>query len=89
MPVIRARLGHHIDLTTCLGTIFRIVQGAVDAILFDCILRDLQTRLRFLSLLLNASRVDPVNLEVVVITRTSGETNCALITAPVILGKGG
>ena len=63
MKIIRSRLGDHVDLAAGLGAVFRVVQGAVDAIFLDGVLRNLQAGLRFLRLLLNAAGIDAVELE--------------------------
>ena len=88
MPVVGAVLGLDVDLAAGLRAIFRIVQRAVDAILLNGVLRNLQAGLRFLSLLLNAAGVDAVNLKVVVVARAAGKANGALIAAAVILSEG-
>ncbi len=87
MQLIGARLGDHVDLATRLGAIFRIVQSAADAIFLDCVLRNLQARLRFLGLFLNAACVHAVNLKIIVVARSSCEANGSLIAATVILGE--
>ncbi len=87
VPVIRARLGFYVDLAARLCAVFRVVQSAVDAIFLDCVLGNLQTRLRLLGLLLNAASIDTVNLEVVVVSCAAGEADRSLIAATVILGE--
>ena len=88
MQFIGARLGDHIDLAARLGAVFRVVESAVDTVFLDCVLRNLQTCLRFLGLFLNAACVNAINLKVVVVARASRETNGSLIAAPIILGEG-
>src|SRR5450631_530071 len=88
MQLIGAGLGDHIYLATSLGAVFRIVQGAANAIFVDSVLGDLQARLRFLRLFLNTACVDPINLKVVVVARTPRETNGSLVATAVILSEG-
>ncbi len=85
---VGAVLGFDVDLAARLGTVFRIVQRAVDAILLDSVLRNLQAGLRFLGLLLNAAGIDAVNLKVVVVSGAAGEANRSLVAAAVILSEG-
>ena len=88
MHFIGARLGDHIDLAACLGAIFRVIESAVDTVFLDCVLRNLQTCLRLLSLFLDAACVNAVNLKIVVVARPASETNGSLIATPIILGEG-
>src|SRR5580704_8958227 len=67
--------------------VFGVIKGAIDSILLDRVLRDLQARLRFLSLLLNASGIHAINLKVVVVAGTAGKTNGALVAATVVLSE--
>ena len=85
MPIIGPRLRDHVDLTTGLRAILRIVQGTVDAILFDGVLRDLQTGLRFLRLLLNAAGVNTIERKIVIVTGAPGEADRSLIATAIIL----
>ena len=85
MEVVRAGLGDHVDLAARLSAVFGVIQSAADAVFLDGILRDLQTGLRFLSLLLNASGVDAVELKIVVVPGAAREANGSLIAAAVIL----
>ena len=63
-------------------------ERAVDAILFDRVLRNLQAGLRFLRLFLNASGVNSVEPEVVVVAGAAGKANRALVAASVVLREG-
>src|SRR5271157_1120387 len=85
MEGVGSMLGFGIDLSAGLGSIFDVIEGAVDPVLFDCILRDLQSRLRFLRLFLNASGIDAVDRKIVVVAGAAGETNRSLVAAPVVL----
>ena len=87
MQLVGAGLGDHIYLATGLGAVFRVVQGAADTIFFDCVLRDLQARLRFLGLLLDSAGVNAVNLKIVVVACSSCEANGSLIAATIVLGE--
>src|SRR5580704_4929136 len=87
MQSIGAGLGFDVDLATRLGTVFRIVKRAADAILRNRVLRNLQPGLGFLSLLLNAAGINTVNLEVIIVARAAGEPNGSLIPATIILRK--
>src|ERR1700733_4262490 len=87
MPLVGAVLGFDIDLPARLRAVFGVIKGAIDAILLDRVLRDLQARLRFLSLLLNASGIHAINLKVVVVAGTAGKTNGALVAATVVLSE--
>src|SRR5208337_561250 len=78
-------LGFGIDLAPGLGTVFDVVQGAVDTVFFDRILRDLQAGLRFLSLLLDAAGIDAVDRKIVVVAGAASETNRSLVAAPIVL----
>src|SRR4029077_13927050 len=89
VPVVGPGLGNDIDLSARLGAVLCVVQPAVDAILFDRILRNLQTGLRFLRLLLNTARIHTIEGEVVVIAGSAGETDGTLVAASVVLGKRG
>ena len=88
VKIIGTRFGDDVNLSAGLRAVFRVVQSAVDAVLLDCILRNLQTGLRLLGLLLNTAGIDAVKLKVVVVSCAAGEANRTLITATVILRKG-
>src|SRR5882724_1191677 len=87
MQLISSGLRDHVYLATRLGAVFGIVQSAADTIFFDCILGNLQTRLRFLGLFLNAAGVDAVDLKIVVVAGPAREPNGSLVAAAVILGE--
>src|SRR3984957_4919215 len=87
MPLVGAVLGFDIDLTARLRAVFGVIKGAIDSIFLDRVLGDLQARLRFLSLLLNASGIHAIDLKVVVVAGTAGKTNGALVAAPVVLSE--
>ena len=88
VPVIGSGLCDHIDLAARLGSILGVIQGAADAIFFDRVLGDLQPGLRFLGLLLNAASIDAINLEVIVVTSSSGEADGPLVAAAIVLREG-
>ena len=87
MPFVGAVLGFDIDLTARLRAVFGVIKGAIDSIFLDRVLRDLQARLRFLRLLLNASGIHAIDLKVVVVAGTAGKTNGALVAATVVLSE--
>lgn len=89
MEIIRARLGDHVNLAARLRPVFGIIQSAVDAVFADCVLRDMQTGLRFLGLLLNASGIDAVKLKIVIVSGATREANGSLIAAAVVLRERG
>ena len=41
VEIVGARLGHHINLTARLGAVLGIVEGGVDTVLLNCVLRNL------------------------------------------------
>ena len=88
MIIICARFCDHIDLPAVLCAVFRIVSRAVNAVLLDGILRDLQADLRFLSLLLNSAGVYSIEAEIIVVTGVSSEANGALVAPAIILREG-
>jgi hypothetical protein len=61
VEVVGSVLGFSVNLSAGLGSIFDVIQGGVDTVFFNRILRDLQARLRLLRLFLNAAGVDPVD----------------------------
>ncbi len=87
VEVIRPRLGDDIDLPTGLSAIFSIIECAIDAVLGDGILGDLQPNLRFLSLLLDAAGIYSVEIKIIVVNGAARVTDGALIAPAIILSE--